>query len=106
MQQGLRKALRPRRGWPVPVLGALALLGAGGTASALGAGSGRSAVRLGPAAQVAAAKDLGAVAAGVRMDVTVVLKARDPAGLAAYARAVAAPGSPLYHDYQIGRAHV
>jgi subtilase family serine protease len=47
------------------------------------------------------------VAAGSRLHLTVTLKPRDPAALAAYARAVSTPGTPLYHQYlspdQFGR---
>jgi subtilase family serine protease len=48
-----------------------------------------------------------AVAAGSRLHLTVTLKPRDPAALAAYATAVSTPGSPSYHHYlspdQFGR---
>jgi subtilase family serine protease len=48
-----------------------------------------------------------AVAAGVRLHLTVTLKPRDPAALAAYAKAVSTPVSPSYHRYlspdQFGR---
>jgi subtilase family serine protease len=48
-----------------------------------------------------------AVAAGSRLRLTVTLKPRDPAALAAYATAVSTPGSPSYHHYlspdQFGR---
>jgi subtilase family serine protease len=42
---------------------------------------------------------VGAIAAGTRLHITIVLRPRDPAGLAAYARAVSTPGSSVYHDY-------
>jgi subtilase family serine protease len=40
-----------------------------------------------------------AVAAGSRLHLTVTLKPRDPAALAAYAKAVSTPGAPSYHHY-------
>jgi len=49
----------------------------------------------------------GPVAAGRRLHVTVTLRPRSPAALAAYARAVSTPGSAWYHAYltpaQFGR---
>ncbi len=48
-----------------------------------------------------------ALAAASRLHLTVTLKPRDPAALAAYAKAVSTPGSPSYHRYltphQFGR---
>jgi subtilase family serine protease len=45
------------------------------------------------------AKVLGALAADVRIHLTVVLRPRDPAALAAFARDVSTPGGSLYHQY-------
>jgi subtilase family serine protease len=45
------------------------------------------------------ARVLGALPASVRLHLTVVLKPRDPAALAAYAKAVSTPGSSVFHDY-------
>ena len=42
---------------------------------------------------------VGALAADVRMHVTVALRPSDPAGLVRFARAVSDPASPQYHDY-------
>jgi len=42
---------------------------------------------------------LGNVAANTALGLTVVLRSRDPAGLAALATAVSTPGSPDYHHY-------
>ena len=44
------------------------------------------------------------VPAGGRLHLTVALKPRDPAALAAYANAVSTPGSRLYHHYLGARA--
>jgi subtilase family serine protease len=75
------------------------LLAVGGSASAV-AGAAPARVRVGNAPAVAhAARDIGAVAASTRMHVTVILKLRDSAGLARYARAVSTPGSSLYHAF-------
>jgi subtilase family serine protease len=43
--------------------------------------------------------DRGATAAGTRVSAQVYLAGRDPAGLAAYAKAVSAPRNALYHHY-------
>jgi len=56
-------------------------------------------VRVGPAPPLASAAAAGAMSASVRMHVTVVLRPRNPAALAAYARAVSTPGSAVYHAY-------
>jgi subtilase family serine protease len=45
------------------------------------------------------ARVVGALPAGAPLHLTVVLKPRDPAGLAAYAQAVSTPGSSLFHAY-------
>jgi subtilase family serine protease len=45
------------------------------------------------------ARDIGGVAAGTRLHVTIVLKVRAPAALATYAEAVSTPGSPFYHAF-------
>jgi subtilase family serine protease len=57
-------------------------------------------VRLGSAPAVPAdAHIAGALATSTPMHITVTLKSRDPAGLAAFAGAVSTPGSPLYRRY-------
>jgi subtilase family serine protease len=45
------------------------------------------------------ARDIGGVAAATRMHVTVVLRVRHAAALAAYAREVSQPGSSVYHAF-------
>jgi subtilase family serine protease len=53
-----------------------------------------------PTAAVAAtARAVSPVPAGARLRVTVTMRPRDPAALAAYARAVSTPGSADYHAY-------
>src|SRR5436305_15271807 len=77
---------------------ALGFAGAGSSATALAAGPGQ--VRVGGAPPVAsAARDIGGLAAATRMHVTILLKGRQAAELAAYARGVSTPGSPLYRAY-------
>ncbi len=44
-------------------------------------------------------KVVGGLATGTELPITVTLKPRDPAGLAAYAAGVSTPGSPIYHHY-------
>jgi Pro-kumamolisin, activation domain/Putative Ig domain len=44
-------------------------------------------------------KVVGGLATGTQLPVTVTLKPRDPAALAAYAAGVSTPGSPIYHHY-------
>ena len=57
-------------------------------------------VRLGsPPKHPGRSKVVGALATGTELPVTVTLKPRDPAGLAAYAAGVSTPGSPIYHHY-------
>jgi len=57
-------------------------------------------VRVGPAPAVpTGARFTGMVPAGTRLHVTITLRPRDPAALAAYARAVSTPGSPSYRRY-------
>ncbi|HWF75446.1 MAG TPA: protease pro-enzyme activation domain-containing protein [Solirubrobacteraceae bacterium] len=57
-------------------------------------------VRVGSAAAIpAAARVLGLLAPVTKLDVTVALAPRDPAGLAAFASAVSTPGSPEYRQY-------
>jgi subtilase family serine protease len=48
---------------------------------------------------IAQAIDLGATSGQEQLTVQVHLAGRDPAGLAAYARAVSSPNSPLFHRY-------
>jgi subtilase family serine protease len=64
------------------------------------AGAHAAGIRVGrePARPVGA-RFVGAVAAAARMHVTVALRPRDPSALAAYARAVSTPGSPVYRHY-------
>ena len=47
----------------------------------------------------AGARFVGSVPAAVRMHITITLRPRDPAALAAYARAVSTPGSAAYRRY-------
>jgi subtilase family serine protease len=57
-------------------------------------------VRVGSPGPLAfAARSGGAVRSSERLRVTIVLKASDSAGLAAYARQVSTPGSRIYHQY-------
>src|SRR5947209_16802271 len=60
--------------------------------------SGRVRVGIGPAL-ARDARAVGALPASTRLQLTVVLKPRDPAALAAFAQAVSTPGSSVYHDY-------
>ncbi len=65
-----------------------------------GAGLQPAQVRLGAApALPRGAQPLAAIASAATLRITVVLKPRDPAALAAYAQAVSTPGSPVYHRY-------
>jgi subtilase family serine protease len=103
MVRGLGKQGRAHR-WSLPAACGCLLLGVGGAASALAAAPpGRTSpgrVRVGAAPPIASsARDVGAVAAATRMHVTIVLKTRNAAGLAAFARAVSTPGSSLYHAF-------
>ena len=71
------------------------LLGASPVAAATSRG-----VRVGAAPFVpAAARPLGALPGTAKLRVTVALAPRDPAALAAFARAVSTPGSGLYRHY-------
>jgi len=57
-------------------------------------------VRFGSAATLpSGARATGKLAGTARISVTVALNPSDPAALAAYANAVATPGSPFYHHY-------
>jgi subtilase family serine protease len=57
-------------------------------------------VRVGSAPALARdARVVGTLPANVPLHLTVVLKPRDPAALAAYAQAVSTPGSSVFHDY-------
>jgi len=89
---------RRARGAAVTLL-ALVLAAAGPASS--GAASARNArVRIGELPRLSqSAKVIGALAAGTPMHVTLALKPRDPAALAAYAQAVSTPGSNAYRDY-------
>ena len=79
------------------------LCGVAAAAVALPASSSAGAsapVRVGSAPAIArAAKVAGALPGAVRLHLTVVLKPRDPAALAAFARAVSTPGSGVFRDY-------
>ncbi len=84
-----------RRGWL-----ALAVLGIGLSWVAVAPAAGVRAERLGRAAVAPhGARALGALAAQTDLHLTLALEPRDPSGLAAYAGAVATPGSPDYHQY-------
>jgi subtilase family serine protease len=70
-----------------------------GITSAAGASS-QTRVRLGELPRLSAhTASLGTVAGGTPIHITVALKARDPAALAAYAKEVATPGSDNYRIY-------
>jgi subtilase family serine protease len=98
MLWGPRKQGLARR-WSLVAAFAAILASAGGGASALAAGS-PARVRVGgPPVAGRAARDIGGVATATRMRVTLILKARDQAALAAYARQVSTPGSSVYHAY-------
>ena len=56
-------------------------------------------IRVGSVALMPASRVIGALPASTRLNVTVALKPRDPAALAAFADAVSTPGSGLYHEY-------
>lgn len=76
--------------------GALALAGVAPPAVA----SARALLRVGVAPRLPASSTVaGSLASNTRVGVTLTLEPRDPAGLAAYATAVATPGSSVYHDY-------
>ena len=80
-------------------LAALAVPLAAGISSAT-ATAPRSQVRLGELPRIPPhAASLGRVAGPTRMHITVALKVRDPAAMAAYARAVSTPGSTAYREY-------
>jgi len=78
------------------------LLGLGGFVlrAALASASTRHSVRVGSAPRVpAGSKVVGSLSKSARLNVTVFLKPRNPAALAAYATAVATPGSSVFHQY-------
>jgi subtilase family serine protease len=79
------------------------LLAVAGAAIALPASSSAGSparVRVGSAPALARdARVVGTLPANVPLHLTVVLKPRDPAALAAYAQAVSTPGSSVFHDY-------
>lgn len=74
---------------------------AAGALAAPGPAVARSAqVRVGALPPMAwTARTVGALAASEPLRVTIALKPRDPAALAAYARQVSSPGSSIYHHY-------
>ncbi len=98
MFRGLSQVGTAKRGslWAA---GAAILLSVVGTASSLATAS-PARVRVGsPPPLASSARDIGGVAAATPLHVTVVLKVRDAAALARYARAVSDPNSSLYHAY-------
>lgn len=100
MARGLRKSVSGTRRWPLVIACAAVVLGAGGGSALAAAASGPPLVRVGASpAPARFARAVGALSSSVRMHVTVVLKARDPSALAAYARQVSTPGSSLYRAY-------
>ena len=99
-----RMALVVLCGWPVAAAVALAaafaLAAASSAPVASAAASSARAVRVGEAPTLPArVKPLGALAGPTALGVAVTLQPRDPAALAAYATAVATPGSGVYRDY-------
>lgn len=94
---GWRRAGRRAGVWAAAMgLVAGLLVASGPPAAGLGAGSAR--VGTAPAVPRGAAR-LGALPGGTQLRLDVVLRPRDPAGLAAFASAVSTPGSPLYRRY-------
>jgi subtilase family serine protease len=82
-----------RTAWRLACALALVVLGPAAAARA-------ATVRVGPAPAVpAGGRFVGMVPATTGLHVTVALRPRDPAALAAYARAVSTPGSPSYRRY-------
>ena len=83
--------------------GAAALLAAGAVAGPASAAAGSTLsrqVRLGELPRLASgARVIGALAASAPLHITVALKPRDPAALAAFSQAVSTPGSSVYRDY-------
>ena len=76
----------------------LAALASVGLASA--AASPPSRIGVGSVPRLAAgSRVVGSLGTATRMSVTVTLRPRDPAALAAYANAVSTPGSSVFHDY-------
>src|SRR5579862_682907 len=95
----LRKLREVGHAWPLLVCAALVLCGVG-AATAFASRRGPARIRVGgPPPRAASARDIGGVAASTRMHVTVILRLRDAAGLAAFARAVSTPGSSRYRAY-------
>jgi hypothetical protein len=71
-----------------------------GSAPVLSRGARPAEVRLGsPPELPRGARPLASLASVAPMHITIVLKPRDPAALAAYAEAVSTPGSPVYRRY-------
>lgn len=100
MARGVRHAWIALRRWPLLAVLIAALAVGGGVGTALAAGpTGGGRVRVGPPPPLASAATAGGIPSSLRLHVTVVLKPRDPSGLAAYARAVSTPGSSLYHAF-------
>ena len=84
---------------PTMVLCLLALTAAFASTPASASASART-VRVGTTPHVPhGAHALGALAGGSPLSLSIGLTPRDPAGLAAYARAVVTPGSGVYHQY-------
>jgi subtilase family serine protease len=96
---GVRRELAGAPRWALSLLCAGVLAAAGCLASAVAAGPAQP-VRVGQLPPLGpAARDVGGLASATRMHVSVVLKPRDPAALAAYAREVSQPGSAVYHAF-------
>jgi subtilase family serine protease len=107
----MRPLIAPARGLAALCGTAALILGTLLAGSAAAAPRSESTVRLEnsitPAVSARARSAGAAVAAATRLHLTVTLKPRDPAALAAYASAVSTPGSPSYRHYlspdQFGR---
>jgi hypothetical protein len=82
------------------VLGLLAVITALAGVASAGAAARPSQVRVGrPPRHPARSRVVGALPGSTGVQLNVTLQPRDAAGLAAYATAVSAPGSSLYHHY-------
>ncbi|HET9168753.1 MAG TPA: S53 family peptidase [Actinospica sp.] len=101
MASEISRARIRRRRLSASVLAAAALTGSFVTATVATASSAASPATVAGTAPgwATASADRGAVAAGSPVSSTVYLAGKDQAGLAAYAQAVATPGSALYHHY-------
>ncbi len=100
MRPGALIVGRLRRSWVLGLGAALAALAALVLVGSSTAAMLPSRVRIGsPAPHPPRARVLGALSGSTAIQVNVALKPRDPAGLAAYAAAVATPGSGVYHHF-------